>query len=113
MFAALSNAFGRKAIILIALLLFSIGTIVCGTAQSITSMLVGRSIQGAGGGGMLTMTYVVMADLLSLRDRAKGMAVISLVWLVGTVCGPILGGGFTTNVTWVSPCGALANIPHY
>lgn len=46
------------------------------------------------------MTYVVMSDLLSLRDRAKGIAVISLVWLVGTSCGPILGGGFTTYVTW-------------
>lgn len=51
---------------------------------------------------MLTMTYVVMADLLTLRQRANGMAVISLVWLAGTVCGPVLGGGFTTNASWVS-----------
>lgn len=83
--AAFSNAFGRKPVILFALLLFAAGTIICGTARSIAPLLVGRTIQGAGGGGMLTMSYVVMADLLSLRARAKGMSVISLVWLVGSV----------------------------
>lgn len=47
------------------------------------------------------MTYVVIADLYALKDRAKALAVISLVWLLGTVCGPILGGAFTAYVTWV------------
>ena len=99
-FAALSNAFGRKAMTIVALLLFTIGTIVCGTAQNVASILAGRTIQGIGGGGLLAMSYVVMADLLSLRDRAKGIAIISLVWLLGTSCGPVLGGGFTEAVTW-------------
>ena len=85
---------------LTALLLFTAGTIVCGTSQSIILILVGRTTQGVGGGGFLAMTYMVMADLLSLRDRAKGIAVISLVWLLGTSCGPVIGGGFTTAVTW-------------
>lgn len=107
-FAAFSNGFGRKPVVLAALLLFLIGTIVCATARNINMLLAGRTIQGAGGGGMLTMTYVLMADLLSQRDRAKGSAVISLVWLVGTVCGPILGGGFTAQVSWVSQPSARA-----
>lgn len=47
------------------------------------------------------MTYVIIADLYSLKDRAKGLAVISLVWLLGTVCGPVIGGAFTSYVTWV------------
>lgn len=55
------------------------------------------------------MTYVVMADLLSLRDRAKGLAIISLVWLLGTVCGPVIGGGFTASVTWVRIFARLTN----
>jgi len=100
-FAATSMAFGRKPLVLLALSLFAAGTIICGTAQDITQMLVGRVVQGAGGGGLLTLTYALIVDLLPLRDRGKGMSVISLVWLVGTVTGPIIGGGFATTTTWV------------
>lgn len=86
--------------ILLSLVLFATGTVVCATAQHISTLLVGRILQGVGGGGMLTMTYVVMADLLDLRERAKGIGVLAVVWFVGTNVGPVMGGGFTTNVTW-------------
>ena len=102
MFAAFSGAFGRKPTILLALTLFTIGTIVCGSAHSIAALLVGRIIQGIGGGGLLTMTYVVIADLFFLAERPTAMTIISLVWLVGTAVGPVMGGGFTTGGLWVS-----------
>jgi len=88
--------------LLLALAIFSNGTVVCGTAHSIAALLVGRTIQGAGGGGLMSMTYVLVADLLPLHNRAKGMSVIALVWLVGSVCGPILGGAFSSHASWVS-----------
>lgn len=84
----------------LSLVIFAVGTIVCGIAQHIAILLVGRTLQGVGGGGMLTMTYVVMADLLNLRERAKGLAVLAIVWAVGSCTGPVLGGAFTTYVTW-------------
>ena len=102
MFSAFSGAFGRKPTILLALTLFTIGTIVCGSARSIAALLAGRTIQGIGGGGLLTMTYVVIAELFVLGGRPKAMMIISLVWLVGTAAGPVLGGGFTTIGLWVS-----------
>lgn len=86
--------------ILLALILFAVGTIVCGSSETITALLIGRTVQGIGGGGIGTMTYVVIADLLTLRQRPKGLAVISLVWLAGTSTGPTLGGGFTSSATW-------------
>lgn len=58
-YAAFSNAFGRRTLTLVALTLFTLGTIVAGTAQDVASLIVGRAFQGAGGGGFLTMTYVV------------------------------------------------------
>ena len=79
--SALSAPFGRRPVIELSLILFTIGTIVCATAQHVATILVGRTLQGVGGGGLLTMTYVVMADLLTLRERAKGFAVISVVWV--------------------------------
>ena len=65
----------------LSLILFTVGTIVCATAYHVATILVGRTLQGVGGGGLLTMTYVVMADLLTLRERAKGFAVISTTWV--------------------------------
>lgn len=88
--------------ILVALVFFTIGTIVCGVANHVSILILGRSIQGVGGGGLLTMTYVLMADILTLQERGKLIGLISLTWLVGTVFGPILGGGFAQSASWVS-----------
>lgn len=65
-------------------------------------MLSGRTIQGAGGGGLLALTYVVISDLFEIRGRAKALSGMSVIWLVGVICGPILSGGFTTDVSWAS-----------
>jgi len=59
-------------------------------------------VQGIGGGGLLVLTYVVMADLFPLEQRSKLYALVSIVWLVGSIVGPVTGGGFAYNVSWVS-----------
>jgi len=87
--------------VLFALVLFTIGAIICGVANDVGILILGRSVQGIGGGGLLTMTYVLMADILTLEERGKLIGLISLTWLIGTVCGPILGGGFAQSTGWV------------
>jgi len=101
-FASFSDAFGRKPMILVALVFFTIGAVICGVANHVSILILGRSIQGIGGGGLLTMTYVLMADILTLQERGRLIGLISLTWLVGTVFGPILGGGFAQTASWVS-----------
>jgi len=101
-FATFSTNFGRKLVIIIGLILFTVGALICGLSHHISILILGRCIQGIGGGGLTTMSYVIMADLLSLQQRAKALALISLTWLIGTSAGPCLGGVFTENVTWVS-----------
>ncbi|KAK5731324.1 hypothetical protein LTR15_001263 [Elasticomyces elasticus] len=98
--AAFSNCFGRRAVVLLSLTMFIAGTIICGTAHTVAQMLAGRTIQGAGGGGLLVMTYLLVADLLPLQKRAQGMSLISIVWLIGAVSGPITGAGFSDAVSW-------------
>ncbi len=63
-------------------------------------LLVGRCIQGVGGGGLVGLTYVIISDMVSLRDRGKWMSVISLMWAVGSVIGPVIGGVFAEKTTW-------------
>ena len=79
---------------------FTVGAIVAAVADDFTTILVGRSIQGIGGGGLIVLTEVVVTDMVPLRLRGKWFSIISSMWSIGTVVGPILGGGFAQNVTW-------------
>ncbi|KAL1960984.1 hypothetical protein VTO42DRAFT_4872 [Malbranchea cinnamomea] len=99
-FASFSNIFGRKPMILITIALFLAGTIIAGLANGFTQMLVGRSIQGVGGGGLIALTEIIVTDLVPLRFRGNYFGILSAMWSVGSVCGPILGGGFSQNVSW-------------
>ncbi|KAJ5081048.1 hypothetical protein N7456_013286 [Penicillium angulare] len=99
-FASLSNIFGRRPIILISILFFCVGAIIAAIAKNFTYMLVGRSIQGVGGGGVLALTEIVITDLVPLRFRGKYFGIMSAMWSLGSVTGPILGGGFAQSVTW-------------
>ncbi|KAJ5140880.1 hypothetical protein N7448_004288 [Penicillium atrosanguineum] len=99
-FASLSNIFGRRPMVLFALVFFSVGAIVCAVAKNFTYMLIGRSIQGIGGGGLIALSEVIITDLIPLRWRGQYFGILSAMWSVGSVTGPILGGGFAESVNW-------------
>ncbi|KAI9871250.1 MAG: hypothetical protein M1830_003143, partial [Pleopsidium flavum] len=86
-FASLSHIFGRKPMILLALTFFTAGAIISALAHNFTILLIGRSIQGIGGGGIIALTYVVVTDLVTLRDRGKWFGLISMMWAIGSVTG--------------------------
>lgn len=87
---------------LTALLFFLGGTIVAGLATDFTRMLVGRSLQGVGGGGVVALTEIIVTDLVPLRHRGQYFGIIGSMLTVGGVAGPLLGGGFSEKVSWVS-----------
>ncbi|CAG7948745.1 unnamed protein product [Penicillium nalgiovense] len=99
-FASFSNIFGRRPVILVAIALFLAGAIISGVCNDFTHLLVGRSIQGVGGGGIIALTEVVVTDIVPLRHRGQYFGVFSGMWAIGSVSGPILGGAFSQNVTW-------------
>jgi MFS family permease len=72
----------------------------CAVAHSFTLMLVGRSIQGIGGGGIITLSQVIFCDIVPLRLRPKYFAMVLLAWSIGTIIGPVVGGAFVQNTTW-------------
>jgi hypothetical protein len=98
--ASFSHIIGRKSVLLTALALFTAGTIVCSDAGSIGVLLVGRCIQGVGGGGLVALTYVIVTDMVTLRERGKWMSIISLQWAIGSIIGPVIGGGLAEKTTW-------------
>ncbi|RDI78683.1 hypothetical protein Vi05172_g11253 [Venturia inaequalis] len=93
------TAFGQRFAILLALSFFTVGSIVCALSHNVATLIAGRCLQGCGGGGLIILTYVVMASLFNLEQRSQYTSVIGMVWTVGTVCGPVIGGGFA-EVSW-------------
>lgn len=86
-----SHIFGRKPLVLISVFFFTAGIIIASVANDFTVILVGRSIQGVGGGGILTMIEIIVTDLVPLRVRGQYYSLISSMWAIGSVAGPILG----------------------
>lgn len=99
-FITFSHLWGRRPLLLFAITLFTIGSIVCATAKNFTAMLVGRSIQGSGGGGIISITEVIITDMVPLRERGNYFAGISIVWAIGSVAGPIVGGALASRGAW-------------
>ncbi|KAF2789255.1 MFS general substrate transporter [Melanomma pulvis-pyrius CBS 109.77] len=95
-----SHIFGRKPLIYLSLVLFLIGAVAAATANNFTVILISRSIQGIGGGGIICLTEIVVTDMVPLRQRGNYFSVLSGMWAIGTVAGPLLGGGFSQSVSW-------------
>jgi len=86
--------------IFLSLTLFGLGAIIAAVANDFTVLLVGRSLQGIGGGGIITMTEIVVTDMVPLKVRGQWISFISSAWAIGTVSGPLLGGGFSEKVSF-------------
>ncbi|TKX20081.1 MFS transporter-like protein 140 [Elsinoe australis] len=103
--ANLSGIFGRKPFVLIALVFFLAGAIVAATARNMTQMLVGRSFQGIGGGGILVLIEILATDLVPLRQRPTYLGGVMSMWAIGSVAGPVIGGAFASGKgntwTWI------------
>lgn len=99
-YGSFSDIFGRKPMIYVALVLFTIGAIVAAVAQDMTTLLAGRVVQGSGGSGIYVLSEVVVTDLVPLRFRGNFYSLIAAMWAIGSVSGPVIGGSFSQNVTW-------------
>ncbi|KAI1429030.1 major facilitator superfamily transporter [Xylaria sp. FL1777] len=97
---AVSDVFGRPSCLIFALVAFTIGTILCAVSKDIGMLLVGRSIQGVGGGGIHSLGLVIQTDIVPLRWRPKWYGVTLGFWALGLAIGPIIGGAVVHGTTW-------------
>lgn len=91
---------GRRTVLLFSVVMFTVGTIISTLAKSFTVLLSGRAIQGVGGGGIYTLSYIVVSDIIPLRQRPKYLALILAGWALGTVIGPVTGGAVAEHAQW-------------
>jgi EmrB/QacA subfamily drug resistance transporter len=100
LYGKLGDLYGRKTLLQIAIVLFLIGSALCGASQSMTELIAFRAIQGLGGGGLIVTTIAVVGDIIAPRDRGRYQGFFGGVFGVSTVIGPLLGGFFVDNLSW-------------
>ena len=100
LYGKISDVYGRRPTVYAAILIFLLGSLVSALAPNMFVLVVGRAIQGAGGGGLFTLTQTVIGDLVPPRERARYTAWISGTWAVASIAGPLLGGTFAEHLHW-------------
>ncbi|KAG8964259.1 hypothetical protein FRC03_002026 [Tulasnella sp. 419] len=100
LYAVLGDMFGRKPVLHTSIFIFLLGSALCGAAQSMMWLVLARGLAGIGGGGIVSMVWIVMAEIVSDAERAKWSEALSVTWAASAVAGPLLGGVFSEKASW-------------
>ncbi|GAA5825806.1 hypothetical protein JCM5353_002439 [Sporobolomyces roseus] len=98
--AGLASIFGRRPIMVGAILIFALGSALCGASQNVTMLIAGRTIQGAGGGAILTVCEILVVDLVPIAERGLYFGILGGVWALASAIGPPIGGALASAGQW-------------
>lgn len=96
----LGDQYGRKKLFQLAIVIFLIGSALCGMAQNMPQLIGFRALQGLGGGGLMVLSMAIVGDIVSPRERGKYQGLFGAVFGATSVLGPLLGGLFTEHLSW-------------
>jgi EmrB/QacA subfamily drug resistance transporter len=100
LYGKLGDLYGRKVVLQAALVLFLIGSVLCGLAQGMTELIAFRAVQGLGGGGLMVSAQAAIGDVVAPSQRGRYSGLFGAVFGVSSVAGPLIGGFFTTHISW-------------
>ena len=96
----LGDQYGRKYLFLGSIVIFLVGSALCGQARNMGELIAFRAVQGIGGGGLLVLTQAIIGDIVPARERGKYQGAFGAVFGVASIAGPLLGGFFVDNLSW-------------
>ena len=100
LYGKLSDLYGRKLLLEIAVAIFLVGSLFSGLAQNMMQLILSRGVQGLGAGGIMILSQAVIGDMIAPRERGRYQGYMGSVFGVATVAGPLIGGFFTDHLTW-------------
>jgi EmrB/QacA subfamily drug resistance transporter len=100
LYGKLGDLYGRKLVLQAAIVIFLVGSALCGLAQDMAELIGFRALQGLGGGGLMVVTLAVVGDIIPPRERGRYQGYFGAVFGVSTVVGPLLGGFFVDSLSW-------------
>jgi EmrB/QacA subfamily drug resistance transporter len=100
LFGALSDLYGRRRFMLLGIGLFTLGSALCGMAQTMEQLIAFRAVQGIGGGAIYALAFILIGVLFPPEKRAKMQALISGLWGIASILGPVAGAGITQTLSW-------------
>src|SRR5436853_1455740 len=99
-YGKLADLYGRKPMFLFGTALFLLGSVACGSAQTMVQLIVFRAIQGLGAGAVMPIVLTIIGDIFALEERARVQGLFSGVWGISSVVGPALGGIIVDHFSW-------------
>jgi EmrB/QacA subfamily drug resistance transporter len=100
LYGKLSDMYGRRPLFFAAILLFLLGSVLCGLAGDMAGLVASRGLQGLGAGGLIALAQTTIGDLISPRERGRYQGLFTGVFAAGSVAGPLLGGVLTDALSW-------------
>ncbi|KAI9350691.1 major facilitator superfamily domain-containing protein [Obelidium mucronatum] len=100
LYGKFADIFGRKWVFVFAIVVFELGSLLCGASTSMEMLIASRAIAGIGGGGIFSLVLIIISDIVSMRDRGKFQGGIGACFGLASVIAPLLGGAFSDHVTW-------------
>lgn len=99
-YGRLSDMWGRRALLIPAIILFIVASALCALAGSLLQLIAARALQGVGGAGLMAMAQAAIADVVAPRERGRYQGFMAGTWGVASVAGPIVGGYMTEHLSW-------------
>jgi EmrB/QacA subfamily drug resistance transporter len=114
LYGKFADSLGRKPVMFFGIIVFLLGSVLCGAAWSMPALIIARAVQGVGAGAVQPISMTMVGDLYTVEERARVQGYVASVWGIASVIGPALGGAFSEYLSWRLiffvnlPLGALA-----